>query len=80
MVVYPVEDEKKLCNKDGDVLPDAYVMNGGSTAIDLARKIHSELAETFLYAIDARTGLRLSSDYVLKDRDILKIVSSGRRG
>jgi ribosome-binding ATPase len=56
------------------------VMNGGSTALDLARKIHSDLAKTFLYAIDARTGLRLSSDHVLKDRDIIKIVSSGRRG
>jgi len=80
VVVYPVEDESKLCNKDGDVLPDAYVMNGGSTALDLARKIHSDLAQTFLYAIDARTGLRLSSEYVLKDRDIVKIISSGRRG
>jgi ribosome-binding ATPase len=80
VVVYPVEDETKLSDKDGNVLPDAYVMNGGSTALDLARKIHSDLAKTFLYAIDARTGLRLSSEHVLKDRDIVKIVSSGRRG
>ena len=80
VVVYPVEDETKLSDKNGNVLPDAYVMNGGSTALDLARKVHSDLAETFLYAIDARTGMRLSSDYVLKDRDILRIVSSGRRG
>jgi ribosome-binding ATPase YchF (GTP1/OBG family) len=80
VVVYPVEDETKLSDKDGSVLPDAYVMNGGSTALDLARKIHSDLAKTFLYAVDARTGLRLSSDYVLKDRDVVKIVSSGRRG
>jgi ribosome-binding ATPase YchF (GTP1/OBG family) len=76
VVVYPVEDETKLCNRDGEVLPDAYVMNGGSTTLDLARKIHSDLAESFLYAMDARTGMRLSSDYVLKDRDIVKIVSS----
>ena len=76
VVVYPVEDETKLCNKDGEVLPDAYVMNGGSTALDLARKIHSDLAQTFLYAMDARTGMRLSSDHVLRDRDIVKIVSS----
>jgi len=67
-------------NKYGDVLPDAYVMNGGSTALDLARKIHSDLAQTFLYAVDARTGMRLSSEYILKDRDIVKIISSGRRG
>jgi len=80
VVVYPVEDETKLSNKDGDVLPDAYVMNGGSTVIDLARKIHSDLAETFLYAVDARTGMRLGAEHPLKDRDIIKIVSSGRRG
>lgn len=80
VVVYPVEDETKLTNKDGEVLPDAYVMNGGSTALDLARRIHSDLAQTFMYAVDARTGMRLSADYVLKDRDIVKIVSSGRRG
>ncbi len=80
VVVFPVEDETKLSDKSGNVLPDAHVMNGGSTALDLARRIHSDLAETFLYAIDARTGLRLSSDYVLKHRDIIKIVSSGKRG
>ncbi|MDA4117377.1 MAG: redox-regulated ATPase YchF [Thaumarchaeota archaeon] len=80
IVVYPVEDETKFADKNGNVLPDAYVMNGGSTALDLARKIHSDLAETFLYAVDARKGLRLSSDYVLKDRDVVKIVSSGRHG
>lgn len=80
IVVYPVEDETKLADKNGNVLPDAYVMNGGSTALDLARKIHSDLAESFLYAVDARTGMRLSDDHVLKDRDIVKIVSSGRRG
>jgi ribosome-binding ATPase YchF (GTP1/OBG family) len=79
VVVYPVEDETKLSNRDGDVLPDAYVMSGGSTALDLARRIHSDLAGSFLYAIDARTGLRLSSEYVLKDRDIVKIVSSKAR-
>ncbi len=80
IVVYPVEDETKLSNKDGDVLPDAYVMNGGSTALDLARKIHSDLADGFLYAVNARTGMRLGDDHVLKDRDIVKIVSSSRRG
>ena len=80
IVVYPVEDESRLADKDGKVLPDAYVMNGGSTALDLARKIHSDLADGFLYAIDARTGMRLSGEHELKDRDIVRIVSSGRRG
>jgi ribosome-binding ATPase len=80
IVVFPVEDETKLTDKDGRVLPDAFVMRGGSTAVDLARTVHSELAEGFLYAIDARTGKRLAADHVLKNRDIVKIVSSGHRG
>lgn len=76
VVVFPVEDENKFSDKNGNVLPDAYVMKGGSTALDLARTVHTDLAESFLYAIDARTGKRVSADYQLKDRDILKIVSS----
>ena len=80
IVVFPVEDETRLSDKDGRVLPDAFVMKGGSTAVDLARTVHSELADTFLYAVDARTGKRLGSDHVLKNRDIVKIVSSSKRG
>ena len=76
VVVFPVEDENKLTDKDGNVLPDAHVMRGGSTALDLARTVHSELAESFLYAIDARSGKRVSADYELRDGDILKIVSA----
>jgi len=80
IVVYPVEDETKFSDKDGRVLPDAYVMKGGSTALDLARTVHSELAEGFLYAVDARTGKRLAADHLLSNRDVVKIVSSGKRG
>ena len=76
VVVFPVEDEKKLSDKKGNILPDAYVMRGGSTTLDLARAVHSELAQGFLYAIDARTGMRLAADHRLKDRDVVKIVSS----
>ncbi|NTV01154.1 MAG: redox-regulated ATPase YchF, partial [Methanoregulaceae archaeon] len=36
IVVYPVEDENHFCNKQGDVLPDAYLMRKGSTPHDLA--------------------------------------------
>jgi len=80
VVVFPVEDETKLSDKDGVVLPDAFVMRGGSTALDLARTVHSELAENFIYAMDARTKMRLGADYKLKNRDIVKIVSSSKRG
>ncbi len=80
VVVFPVEDETKLTDKDGNVLPDAFVMKGGSTALDLARRVHTDLAEGFLYAIDARTGKRLAADHILGNRDIVKIVSGSKRG
>ncbi|MDG6963902.1 MAG: redox-regulated ATPase YchF [Nitrososphaerota archaeon] len=80
LVVFPVEDETKLTDREGRVLPDAFVMKGGSTTLDLARTVHTELAEGFLYAVDARTGKRLGADHPLKNRDIVKIVSSGKRG
>ncbi|MDV3277690.1 MAG: redox-regulated ATPase YchF [Nitrososphaerales archaeon] len=80
VVVFPVEDETRLSDKDGNVLPDAFVMRGGSTSLDLARTVHTELAEGFLYAVDARTRKRLAADHRLANRDIVKIVSSSKRG
>ena len=75
VVVYPVEDENKLTDKEGRILPDAYLMPRGSTAKDLAYRIHSDLGENFIRAIDARTKRVIGADYELKDRDIIKIVA-----
>ena len=76
ITVYPVEDENKYRNKKGNTLPDAYLLKNGSTAKDLAFKIHSEIGNKFLYAVDAKTKKRVSNDYVLKNNDIIKIVST----
>ncbi len=80
IVVYPVEDETKLSDKKGNVLPDARIMHQGDTAKDLAFKIHTDLGNSFLYAIDVRTGLRVGADYELKNNDVLKIVSAAKKG
>jgi ribosome-binding ATPase len=80
IVVYPVEDETKFSDKKGNVLPDARIMHQGDTARDLAFKVHTDLGNSFLYAVDARTGLRVGADYQLKNNDVLKIVSSARKG
>ena len=78
--VYPVSDPTKFADKSGNVLPDVYLMPSGATVRDLARAIHSELEKGLLYAVDARLGIRLPSDYQLKDRDVLTIVSATRKG
>lgn len=80
ITVYPVEDEAKLSNKDGVVLPDARLLPTGSTARDLADTIHADLAKGFLHAVDVKTKQRISADHILKDGDVIKIVSAMSRG
>ncbi len=77
IVVYPVEDENKFARKDGKVLPDALLVKRGTTARELAYKIHQEIGDKFIAAIDARTKQQVSADYVLKNNDIISI-RSGR--
>ena len=59
IVVYPVEDETKLINKDGIVLPDTKLLPQDSTAKDLAALIHADIAKGFLHAIDCKTKQRI---------------------
>jgi ribosome-binding ATPase YchF (GTP1/OBG family) len=79
IVVYPVEDVEKLMDHKGNVLPDAYVVPYGTTARQLAYLIHTEIGQGFIYAVDARGKQRLGENYVLKDRDVISIVSARRR-
>lgn len=80
MVVYPVEDDTKLCNKDGQVLPDARLLPINSTAKDLAQTVHADLAKGFLHAIDVKTKQRIGADHHLQNGDVIKIISSMSRG
>jgi len=79
ITVYPVEDPDKLTDHYGRVLPEARLVPSGTTARDLAYMIHTELGESFIYAVDARTKRRLGEGYVLKDKDIISIVSAKKR-
>jgi len=52
IIVFPVEDETKLSNKDGEILPDAKILSENATARNLAEVIHQDIAKGFLNAID----------------------------
>ncbi len=75
--VYPVEDAGKLADHDGNVLPDVYLVPKGTTARQLAYKIHTELGDTFIHAVDARTKKRLAENYELQRDDVIRIVAAG---
>lgn len=79
ITVYPVEDLEHLADHNGRVLPDVYLVPKGITAHNFAYIIHSELGENFLYAVDARDKRRIGEDAVLKDRDVISIVSTKKR-
>jgi ribosome-binding ATPase YchF (GTP1/OBG family) len=75
IVVYPVEDDNHLTDKEGRLLPDAHLISRGSTAKDLAYKVHTDLGDHFIRAIDARTHRVIGSDHELKDGDVISIIA-----
>ncbi|MGD8505704.1 MAG: redox-regulated ATPase YchF [Candidatus Bathyarchaeota archaeon] len=79
IVVYPVEDIERLSDHQGRVLPDAYLVPYGTTARQLAYIIHTELGESFIYAVEAREKKRIGENHVLKDGDVVSIVSAKKR-
>lgn len=79
IAVFPVEDVSTLSDHNGRVLPDVFLVPYGITAKEFAYKVHSDLGESFLYAIDARSKQKLGENYRLKHRDVIKIVASKGR-
>jgi len=75
IVVFPVEDETKWTDKKGNVLPDAFLVPRGSTAVDVAFKVHTDLGKHFIRAIDARTKMVVGRDHPIQDGDVIKIVA-----
>lgn len=79
ITVYPVEDAEKLTDHQGRVLPDCYIVPRGTTAREFAGHIHTELGESFIFAIDARTKKRLGEGHKLNENDVIQIVAAKAR-
>lgn len=75
IIVYPVEDEARLTDHEGRVLPDAFMVPRGTTAKELAYRIHTDLGENFIRAINVRTHRTVGNDYVLQNDDVITIVA-----
>jgi ribosome-binding ATPase YchF (GTP1/OBG family) len=76
IIAYPVEDETHFADKSGVVFPDAFLIKKGSNARDLAFRVHTQIGESFLFGINARTKMRLGEKHELQNNDIIKIVST----
>ena len=65
----------KLADKDGNVLPDCFLLPPESTALDFAFHIHSDLGNKFIKAILVKTKMMVGKEHKLKNRDVIEIVS-----
>ncbi len=75
MVVYPVEDETHWTDGRGRVLPDAFLVPEGTTARQLAYRVHTDLGEQFIRAIDGRTHRALGAEHPLEPNSVVRIVA-----
>lgn len=76
IVAYPVHEVSTFSDTDGNVLPDAFLIPKGITIKAFASKVHTELADTFIHGINAKTKKRLSDTYVMQNCDVVKFVSA----
>lgn len=73
IAIYPAGD--KLADSKGNILPDCYLMKKGSTALDFAYRLHSDIGKNFVKAIDVRTKRAVGKDYELKHMDGFEIIT-----
>ncbi|SFS81019.1 redox-regulated ATPase YchF [Halostagnicola kamekurae] len=76
ITAYPVEDASKWSDGSGNVLPDAFLLPDGSTPVDLAYAVHSDIGDGYLHAVDAKSSREIADTHELEEGDVVKIVST----
>lgn len=74
IAVFPA-GANKLADSKGNILPDCFLVPEGTTALEFAFKLHTDLGKNFIRAINARTKQVIGKDYRLKHRDGIEIVT-----
>jgi ribosome-binding ATPase YchF (GTP1/OBG family) len=75
VVVFPVEDETRWTDSKGRILPDALLVPGGTPVRTVAYRVHSDLGEHFIRAIDGRTHRALAADHPVENGAVLRFVA-----
>ncbi len=73
VAIYPAG--AKLSDSKGNVLPDCFLMPPGTTALDFAFRLHTDIGKSFVKAIDIRTKHAVGKDHILKSGDGLEILT-----
>lgn len=64
----------KLQDSKGNILPDCFLLPPGTTALDFAYYLHTDIGDNFIKAIDVRTKKAVGKEHLLKHRDGLEIM------
>ena len=65
----------KLADSKGNILPDCFLLPDGSTVLDFAFTIHTDLGKKFIRAINAKTKMAVGKEHLVKHRDGYEIVT-----
>ncbi|MEA2037408.1 MAG: redox-regulated ATPase YchF [Nanoarchaeota archaeon] len=75
IAVYPVATSH-FQDKDGNVLPDCFLVPNGITALEFAFKVHTEIGDNFIKAVDLKTKQIIGKEHQLKNGDVVEIITS----
>ncbi len=73
--VYP-GGMNNLKDKDGNVLPDCFLLKNGSTALEFAFRIHTDIGNSFIKAMDVKKRVPVGKEHPLLDGDVVEIMTS----
>lgn len=73
IVIFP-GGVNKLADSEGNILPDAFLLPKGSTALDFAFKLHTDIGNNFVKAVNVKTKKLVGKDYVLENGDVIEII------
>lgn len=74
IAVFPVATTK-LTDKDGNVLPDCFLVPENINPREFAYKIHTDIGDKFIKAIDMKTKLLIGKEKTLNHGDVVEIVT-----
>lgn len=69
---------KTLADSDGNILPESFLLKKGSTALDFAFALHTDMGKGFIRAINVKTKQVIGKDYILQSGDVIEIVFNKR--
>jgi len=75
IAVYPVANSH-LQDKDLNILPDCFLVPERITALEFAFKIHTDIGNNFIKAVDLKTKQVIGKEHQLKNGDVIEIITS----